>query len=106
MNMMELDFGFLLGANSPRHDLGRLVWPVSATVLAIAFLAWGVFRLRAWLREETNPEAQWHEMLTKYRELHDRGELTDAEFTSIKERLLGKKRPLPSAVPSAQPTEN
>ncbi len=49
---------------------------------------WMVSRIRTWFREDEDPSGSNHEMFLQMRELYRRGEINDAEFRSIRKRLL------------------
>ena len=61
---------------------------VLVTLTALGFMVWLLLRVRAWFRDETDRAASDHEMLSRYRELHRRGELSDEEFRCIKDEML------------------
>jgi len=67
--------------------------PVAVMVVTLAVLAWTVLQIRAWYRESDDPAESTHEMLTQYREMHERGELSDEEFRLIKSRLANTLQP-------------
>ncbi len=72
--------------------------PTAAMVVTLAVLVWIVLQIRAWYRESDDPAESTHEMLTQYREMHERGELSEEEFRLIKSRLANTLHP------SGQPT--
>lgn len=63
-----------------------VIW---ATLLAIvtAVATYILGKLRATTSQQ---EPNAHEMLSKFREMHARGELSDAEFRTIKTRLAAR----------------
>ena len=61
--------------------------PLITTVAAIAVLAVVIYLIRSWLRENDGPAASELELLSEYREMHRRGELSDEEFRIIKGRM-------------------
>ncbi len=67
--------------------LQKTALPLSIFVASLAVLAWIISRIRARYRESDDPAEVTHEMLTQYREMHDRGELSQEEFRLIKSRL-------------------
>jgi hypothetical protein len=67
--------------------LGQLViWLVLLTVL-IGVGKWGIGKLCA---NSVQQELTAGELLSKFRELHSQGELTDAEFRTIKATLAAR----------------
>jgi len=67
--------------------LGQLViWLVLLTVL-IAVGNWGIGKIRA---KSAQQELTAGELLSKFRELHSQGELSDAEFRTIKATLAAR----------------
>ena len=67
--------------------LSQALIPVATTVTAIAVLAIAIYLIRSWLRENDGPAASDHELLGEYREMNQRGELSDEEFRIIKGRM-------------------
>ncbi len=67
--------------------LESIAIPLTIFVAALAVLIWIVARIRARYRESDDPAESTHEMLTQYRELHERGELSKEEFRLIKSQL-------------------
>lgn len=67
--------------------LQTAVIPLAALAVTLAVFAWIVLQIRARYRESDDPAESAHEMLTQYRELHERGELSEEEFRLIKSRL-------------------
>jgi hypothetical protein len=67
--------------------LSKVLIPLATTVMAIGVLAFAVYLIRSWLRENDGPAASAHELLAEYREMHRRGELSDEEFRIIKGRM-------------------
>ncbi|MFV2066117.1 MAG: SHOCT domain-containing protein [Pirellulales bacterium] len=57
---------------------------------AFAFLSLGVFLARR-LRDRTDDDRPVpHNLLTKFREMHGKGELSDEEFRTIKTKLASQ----------------
>ncbi len=67
--------------------LSKALIPLATTVTAIGVLAIAVYLIRSWLRDNDGPAASEHELLSEYREMHRRGELSDEEFRIIKGRM-------------------
>jgi len=87
-------------------DPSVLIWPISATVLLLFLMAWLVWKLRAWWREDANDAESDHEILARYREMNLQGELSDEEYRSIKSRMairLGMSLSIPRSVPKPEP---
>ena len=61
--------------------------PLAVMVVTLAVFSWIVLQIRARYRESDDPAESTHEMLTQYRELHERGELSKEEFRLIKSQL-------------------
>ncbi len=61
--------------------------PVATTVTAIGVLSAAIYAIRSWLRENDGPAASEHELLSEYREMVRRGELSDQEFRIIMGRM-------------------
>lgn len=77
-----------------RNDLYDQLWRVAATpgqwipILVVLGVLIGVIAwLRARFRDDDGPAEESLEMLSQFRELHQRGELSEDEFRSIKSRL-------------------
>jgi len=69
------------------ETLHQALIPIAATVTAIAVLSVAIYAIRWWLRENDGPAASDNELLSEYREMHRRGELSDQEFRIIKGRM-------------------
>ena len=77
---------------NPGEALNQALMPLITTVAAIAVLAVVIYLIRSWLRENDGPEASDHELLGEYREMNQRGELSDEEFRIIKGRMASRIR--------------
>lgn len=64
-----------------------IVYVGAPVITSLAILIWICLQIRSRFRESDDLAESTHEMLTQYRELHDRGELSDEEFRLIKSRL-------------------
>ena len=62
-----------------------------ALFAAILFGIWAVFRIRTWFREVEDPAAQAHEMLIQFRDSFREGNISEAEYRSIKSRLIKRE---------------
>jgi hypothetical protein len=89
-------FGVLLGSMTTtiwerfletRPELLVLYFAVLAIVVAVA--AYAIARLRG---ASAQQEPKAGELLSKFREMHSRGELSDAEFREIKTTLAAQLR--------------
>jgi hypothetical protein len=72
--------------------LSQALIPVAATVIAIGVLAVVIYLVRSWLRENDGPAASDHLLLSEYREMNRRGELSDEEFRIIKSQMAPRIR--------------
>lgn len=70
--------------------LGQALFPLAATVVALAVLAVAIYLIRSWLRDNDGPAASFHELLGEYQELNRQGELSDEEFRIIKGRMASR----------------
>jgi len=59
-----------------------LLMAVLAVMLAVSY--WGLRRFRDYIGQDQTLDA---DLLTNYRELHEQGIITDAEYRTIKSRL-------------------
>ncbi len=68
----------------------------------LLLLSWGILRFRKALHSEDDPAAATHEILTHVRELHLRGDLTEVEYRSIKNRAAAHVdlTPRPATTPA------
>jgi hypothetical protein len=73
--------------------LGESFFAWIGLCVALLILAGVVYRLRSWWREDAGRAVDSNELLTQFRELHREGDLTEAEFRSIKSRLAAPKPP-------------
>lgn len=79
---------------SRKTDLYDQLWQVAASpgqwvpiVVVLGVLIGVIVWLRARFRDDDGPAEESLEMLSQFRELHQRGELSEDEFRSIKSRL-------------------
>lgn len=80
-------------------ELVQLIWPFVAVATAVGVLLAAVFRISSWWRENEGLADNEHELLSQYREMNRRGELSDEEYRLIKGRLasrIGQSPALPS----------
>jgi uncharacterized membrane protein len=77
---------------NPSEALNQALMPVVATVIAIGVLAVVIYLVRSWLRENDGPAASDHLLLSEYREMNRRGELSDEEFRIIKSQMAPRIR--------------
>ena len=71
------------------HQYANVMSPRTMVVVTVlvAVSIWLVFQLRARYREDAGRADDEFEMLTQFRELHQRGELTEEEYRLIRSRL-------------------
>lgn len=74
----ETKFGEVLSAS---------VWTWIGLIVAIMVLAWIVFRVRDWYREDDDRAENARNLLSEIQEMYDEGDLSEEEFRSIKGRL-------------------
>jgi len=72
----------------PNLVLRQTLLPLLAVGGAIVVLGFVIYWIRVWMRDSDGPAASDHDLLSEYRELHQRGELSDEEFRIIKSRFL------------------
>jgi hypothetical protein len=77
---------------NPADALTQALIPLITTVAAIGVLTVVIYLIRSWLRENDGPAASDHELLGEYREMNQRGELSDEEFRIIKGRMASRIR--------------
>ncbi len=80
--------------------------PLAATVTAIGVLAFVIYLIRSWLRDNDGPAASEHLLLAEYRELNRRGELSDEEFRIIKDRMASRIRRTSDSIRHEDPQED
>jgi uncharacterized membrane protein len=66
----------------------------AALMFALVFvvMAIGIVVVRRFRREKNDDVAESSKMMTKFRDLHDQGGLSDEEFRTIKSKLAAKLR--------------
>jgi hypothetical protein len=79
----------LLAETSGREALIRVALLFAAIAAVTGLGAFVVARFRGGMKEERHTTS---ELLTKFRDLHEQGKISDAEFRNIK-TLLSDKRP-------------
>ncbi len=70
--------------------LDNSIWSAIGLIVALFVLAWLVRRIRMWFRDDTDPTADDHLLLTQISELRREGDLSEDEYRSIKGRLVAK----------------
>jgi len=85
--------------------LSQALIPVATTVTAIAVLAIAIYLIRSWLRENDGPAASDHELLSEYREMNRRGELSDEEFRIIKGQMAPRIKRTADSIRRDDPQE-
>jgi len=73
--------------------LESALFPAAVLVGSVVFLIWVALKIRSWFRESDGPAELPHEMLTQYREMRERGDLSEKEFRLIKSRLANAVNP-------------
>ncbi|MBS0261965.1 MAG: hypothetical protein JSS02_08405 [Planctomycetes bacterium] len=68
----------------------QAIYPLLGVSALILVLAVAVYLIRSWMRENDGPDDSAHDLLTEYREMHSRGELTDEEYRIIKGRMASR----------------
>ncbi len=86
--------------------LSKALIPLATTVTAIGLLAFAIYLIRSWLRDNDGPAASAHELLADYREMHRRGELSDEEFRIIKSRMAPRIKGTSDAIRNDDSTDN
>jgi uncharacterized membrane protein len=71
----------------PEVSWGELVFWIALLALLTSAAVFLVMRIRANTVQQEPAES---EMMSKFRELHSKGELTDAEYRTIKTTLVAK----------------
>lgn len=79
-------------------------WQFVALGLVVLVAVWLVVRIRAWSRDDEDPAAAEHQMLSHLADLRREGNLSEEEYRSIKGRLArkieGSVRPQSGKAPS------
>ena len=68
----------------------QAIYPLLGVAALILVLTVAVYLIRSWLRENDGPDVSAHDLLSEYREMHSRGELSDEEFRIIKGRMASR----------------
>jgi hypothetical protein len=68
----------------------QAIWPLLQTAAAIFALALIVAWIRSKWRDHDDPAAGRQDLLSEYREMQQRGELSDEEFRKIKSRMASR----------------
>ena len=71
----------------PNMLLRQALIPLLSVVAGIGVLAILIYWIRVWVRDNEDSAGSTLELLSEYRELNRRGELTDEEYRIIKSRL-------------------
>ena len=89
----------------PSASADALKWGLLLFV-AIAVLSAAVFALRRWLfsKKESKTEPPWS--LQHLRDMHARGQITDAEFQQLRDQMLGVEKSRKDGPASRAPGEN
>jgi uncharacterized membrane protein len=73
-------------------ELQSLTQAALMFALVFVLMAIGITVVRRFRREKDDDVAESSEMMTKFRDLHDEGGLSDEEFRTIKSKLAAKLR--------------
>jgi hypothetical protein len=74
------------------HRLLPDPWIGLCLVAMLGVICWGLFRLRAFWRDDADRDANAHEMLAQFRDSEREGVLTAEEYRLIKSRLSQRDR--------------
>jgi hypothetical protein len=85
----------------PNVILRQALMPLLSVVAGIGLLAVLVYLIRAWFSDNDDPAASDNVLLSEYREMNQRGELSDEEYRIIKGRFAPRIGSTPLS-----PTEN
>jgi hypothetical protein len=72
----------------PNMLLRQALIPLLSVVAGIGVLAILIYWIRVWVRDNEDSAGSTLELLSEYRELNRRGELTDEEYRIIKSRMV------------------
>jgi hypothetical protein len=75
---------------NPSHVMSHLIWPMLGLVGFLFVLAWLLWWVRAWLRDSSEDDGCSPLLLSEYREMVTRGELSEEEFRNIKDGLMAR----------------
>lgn len=70
------------------HELLPDLWTGLGVLIVLGVICYGLFRLRAIWRDDTDHDASRRELLTQFRESQREGVLTAEEYRLIKSRLV------------------
>jgi hypothetical protein len=86
----------------PNVILRQALLPLFSTAAAIGILAVLVYFIRVWFSDNDDPAESDNVLLSEYREMNERGELSDEEYRIIKCRFAPRigSTPSPPADPS------
>jgi uncharacterized membrane protein len=73
-------------------ELQSLTQAALMFALVFVLMAIGIVVVRRFRQEKNDDVAESSEMMTKFRDLHDQGGLSDEEFRTIKSKLAAKLR--------------
>ncbi|MCY2967186.1 MAG: hypothetical protein NT069_26710 [Planctomycetota bacterium] len=87
------------------EPLRRLIWPSLSLVAGLLVLAAAVYYLKVWLRDRADDSGGQLLLLTEYREMVRRGQLSEEEFRKIKGRMAAALGVTPLREASISPTD-
>jgi hypothetical protein len=62
-------------------------WELLGMTFVTALLIWGIFRLKAWFRDDDDPAAAERQLLLQLNEMTREGELSEDEYRLLKRKL-------------------
>lgn len=75
---------------TPSNLMSHLIWPMLGLVGVLFVLAGLLWWVRAWLRDSSDDDGCSPLLLSEYREMVRRGELSEEEFRKIKDGLIAR----------------
>ncbi len=75
---------------TPSNVMSHLIWPMLGLVGVLFVLAAVLWWVRAWLRDSSEDDGCSPLLLSEYREMVRRGELSEEEFRKIKDGLIAR----------------
>ncbi len=87
------------------EPLRRLIWPSLSLVAGLLVLATAVYYLKVWLRDRADDSGGELLLLTEYREMVRRGQLSEEEFRKIKGRMAAAMGVTPPQEASKSPAD-
>ncbi len=88
----------LLAADNPL-DRTEILWGAGGLIAALLAGAVAISLVDRWRKRTAAPVQDDTDELATYRELHEQGELTDAEYAELRRKLADKTKAAPAAKP-------